>query len=168
MRRVRVALFLNRSAAEALRDRLINEGITAEIHDQLQLQRLWFVSKRNAGARLEVSLQQEQKAAGLLRELDSATRLLREAIHCPECKSLRVDYPQYTPKSFLTNLAVGLLAELRLIERQYYCEECHCMWPKPGSESARFRPHQAPNYFLEDLQGNPADKHRADSRLSHG
>lgn len=164
MQRVRVALFPDRVTAEALRDRLIEAGITAEIHDHLQLQWLWFVSKRTAGARLEVGLGQELNAAKLLREWDSATGLLRGAIRCPDCKSLRVDYPQYTPKSFLTNLAVGLLAELRLIEREYYCEECHCMWSKLRSAARRPKLHQAPNYFLEDLQNEGGEKTRTESR----
>jgi hypothetical protein len=56
---------------------------------------------------------------------------LNAAIRCPECKSLLVDYPQVTRKFFFTNLAIGLFAELGLVEKDYYCEACHYMWPKP-------------------------------------
>ena len=154
MNRIRLALFRDRSAADKLRDGLVKAGIRAEVHDDLQLERLWFVSKSAAGARLEVPFQQREQATMLLLEWDVSAGVLREAIRCPECGSLRVDYPQVTRKSLLTNLAIGLLAELRLVERQYYCEECHCMWPGPGARPPRQRAHLAPNYFVEDVGGN--------------
>lgn len=156
MNRIRLALFPHRAAAVPIRDRLAEAGIPAEIHDHLQLERLWFVSKRAAGARLEVPLNAWARSAELLREWDAATQALRHAVRCPECKSLRVEYPQVTRKSFLTNLALGLMAELRLVERQYYCEDCHCMWPHLPVKPPRQRAHLAPNYFVEGLEGDGA------------
>jgi hypothetical protein len=44
------------------------------------------------------------------------------------------------------------MAELRLVEREYYCEDCHFMWPKSRSKPRRVRPHSAPDYFLERLK----------------
>jgi hypothetical protein len=151
MRRIRLALFPDPLLAAPVRNQLVEAGVAAEIHHELQLQRLWFVSTKAAGARVEVGIDQWEQATSLLRQWDAETRMLRNAIRCPECRSLRVDYPQYTPKSFLTNLAIGLMAELRLIERQYYCEECHCMWSKKKIKSRPPRPHQAPNYFIEGM-----------------
>ena len=151
MIRFRLALFPDRAAAAPIRDRLIKAGISAEIHDQLQLERLWFVSKSAAGVRLEVPHNDWTRSAKLLLEWDRATGALHQAIHCPECNSLRVQYPQITQKSLLTNLAIGLMAELRLVERQYYCEDCHCMWPRQRAKPRRLRAHLAPNYFVEGI-----------------
>ncbi len=152
MNRIRLALFPDRVEAAPIRDSLIKAGIPAEIHCERQMQRLWFVSKSAAGAPLEVPLHRWEEATKLLIEWDAVTGALQRAIRCPECGSLRVDYPQFTRKSFLTNLAMGLMAELRFVERQYYCEECHCMWSKRRTKPVRpGRAHQAPNYFIENV-----------------
>ena len=45
MNRVRVALFNDRAAADPVRQLLLQAGIPAEIHEELGLARLWFVSK---------------------------------------------------------------------------------------------------------------------------
>jgi hypothetical protein len=154
MNRIRLAIFRDRRAAEPARNGLVEAGIHAEIHDELQLARLWFVSKSAAGARLEVPAKQLERSMRILLERDAAEGLLRQAIRCPECRSLRIDFPQFTRKSFLTNLAIGLMAELRLVEREYYCEDCHCMWSPQGMRR-RERHHLAPNYFVEDIKPLP-------------
>lgn len=150
MTRIRVALFPDHCAAEPARQRLAEVGIPARIHHEPGVARLWFVSTRNGGARLEVPAFYEEAAVKVLIEGDAATTLLGSAVRCPECGSLRVDYPQFTQKSLLTNLMLGVAAELRLLERDYYCEDCHCMWAKPEDKPRRARLHMAPNYFIED------------------
>jgi hypothetical protein len=129
----------------------VEAGIRAEVRDGLGLARLWYTNKRTAGVRLEVPTCQLERAEDLLKDWGGAQGTLRRAIRCPECKSLRVDYPQFTPKSFLTNLAMGFVAVLRLVEREYYCEDCHCMWAREEVKPRRARAHLAPNYFLEGL-----------------
>jgi hypothetical protein len=151
MNRIRLALFRDRAQAEPARSGLVEAGIHAEIHDELHLERLWFVTKPTAGARLEVPVKQLDRSLKLLREGDDAQGWLHQAIRCPECASLRIDFPQVTRKSFLTNLAMGLMAELHLVEREYYCEDCHCMW-SPQRMRRRERHHMAPNYFVEGIE----------------
>src|SRR5262249_30121590 len=112
---------------------------------------LWFVSKNKAGVRLEVPTAQAQRSTCILCEESTPGSLLEGVIRCPECNSLRVDYPQVTRKSILTNFVMGLLAECRLLERDYYCEDCHFMWAKPDPRPQRIRPHMAPNFFLVDV-----------------
>jgi len=160
MKTIPIALFANRTQAEPMQQRLAKAGIAAEIHEELGLQRLWFVSKRSAGARLEVAPHQFEKAEGLLMAWDIAEGALNQAIHCPECKSLRVDYPQFAHNSVCTNLAAGLAAELGLVEKDYYCEKCHYTWPKEKNAAMRQRPHMAPYYFIEDVQ-RPAPRIRS-------
>jgi hypothetical protein len=149
MERNRVALFLNRAEAAPLRQRLTQAGIPSEIHDSLGLARLWFVSKSAAGARLEVPAERAEQALQLLLAWDAADGALRGAVRCPECSSLRVVFPQLTRKSLLTNLALGLAAEMHLVEKEYYCDHCHCMWSRPRATPARPRRHTAPQYFIE-------------------
>jgi predicted Zn-ribbon and HTH transcriptional regulator len=151
MNRIPVALFATRSQAEPVQQRLVLAGIAAEIHEELGLQRFWFVSKRSAGTRLEVAAHQFEEAVRLLAGWDTTQGALARAMHCPKCKSLRVDYPQFAHNSVLTNMAAGLAAELGLVEKDYYCEQCHYTWPKERADVPHERPHMAPYYFIEDV-----------------
>ena len=152
MTRIPVALFNDRARAEPVQKRLTESGIQAEIHDELRLEKLWFVSKPSAGVRIEVPANQFERTEQLLFDWDMAEGALREAIRCPECKSLRVDYPQFTRKSMLTNLAMGLAAQAHLVEKEYYCKDCHYTWPKEGTKPRRDRPNMAPYYFIEGVE----------------
>jgi hypothetical protein len=149
---MRVALFSSRANAEAVRQRLAQAGIPAAIKDSLGLKKLWFVSRPQAGVRIEVPAEQFERAEQFLLDWDAAEGALRQAIRCPECKSLRVEYPQFAQHSLLTNLAMGLVAKVGLIETHYYCEDCHFTWPREGARPRRNRPHMAPYYFIEGVE----------------
>jgi len=151
MNKIAVALFSHRAQAEPIRQRLGQAGIAAEIQEELWLQRLWYVSKPAAGVSLEVEADQFELAEQLLLAWDIAEGVLRDAIRCPECKSFRVDYPQFARNSVMTNMAAGILAELGLVEKDYYCEQCHYTWPKERIVAPRHRRHMAPYYFIEDV-----------------
>jgi hypothetical protein len=159
-----VALFNDRPKAEPLRERLAQAGIPAEIHDELRLEKLWFACKTDCGVRLEVPASQFERAEDMLIEWDAKEGALRDAIHCPECGSLRVDYPQFTRKSLLTNLAMGVAANVGLMEKEYYCEDCHFTWPKVGTKPRRNRPHMAPYYFIE---GVDQSEHQSEAQHHH-
>jgi hypothetical protein len=151
MERMPIALFMDRAKAEPILLRLTQAGVHVEPHDELRLEKLWFVPKHSAGVRLEVPAREFERGEQLLLDWDSAEGALRDAIHCPECHSLRVDYPQYARHSLMTNLALGLVAELGLVEKHYYCHDCHYTWPKPRLHPPRARPHLAPHYFIEGI-----------------
>lgn len=146
-----VALFSNSERAKPLQQRLHGANISAEVHGQSPLAIMWFVPRREAGARLLVAADQFEGAEQHLREWDSQGAL-RDAIRCPECKSLRVRYPQYAEHSLLTNLLAGLATVVGLVEKDYYCEDCHFTWPKHGLRHRRSRPHLAPYYFIEGVE----------------
>lgn len=150
MNRIPFALFSTWEQAQPIQQRLLQAGLIAELRAETALQRFWFVSKHAAGVSLEVAASQFEKADQLLRVWDTAEGVLAQAIRCPQCKSLHVDYPQFARNSVITNMAAGLAAELGLIEKDYYCEACHYTWPK--ETSTRKRPHLAPNYFIEDIE----------------
>jgi hypothetical protein len=147
-----VALFPNLATAEPIKERLVRSGIEAEVHEGLRLEKLWFVPSHGAGARLEVPAESFEVAEQRLLDWDAAEGALRNAIRCPECRSLRVDYPQFTRKSLLTNLALGLSARLGLVEKAYYCHDCHYTWPKEGASPRRSRPNMAPHYFIDGVE----------------
>jgi hypothetical protein len=147
-----VALFSNRSKAEPILERLVKAGIQADIRERFPLARLWFVSRRAIGAWLEVPPHDFERAERLLHDWDASEGALRDAIRCPECRSLQVEYPQFTENSLLTNFIIGLGAELGLVERDYYCAHCHYTWPKAGARPRRNPAHGAPYYFIEGVE----------------
>ena len=165
MNRITVATFNDRTKAEPLQRRLADNGIKAEIHDELRLEKLWFVSKPTTGARIEVPCDDFEKSEKLLAEWDAKEDALHDAIRCPECKSFRVQYPQFAHKSVIPNVVMGFLASVGRVEKEYYCEDCHFTWPKEGSKPSKLRPHMAPYYFIEGIEqaqtSRPEEKRRA-------
>src|SRR5215469_5950994 len=137
MNRVPIVLFNDRAKAQPIRQRLIESGFNAEFNESHGLHRLWFVSGASCGERIDVPAEQFARAEGRLLDWDESEGFLREAIRCPECHSLRVEYPQYAKHSLFTNLALGLLASVGLLEKDYYCEDCHFTWPKEGLQERR-------------------------------
>ena len=87
----RVALCQDRTAAEQIRDGLLQTGIPARIHDEPWQARLWYVSKRSAGIRVEVPSRMSETALVVLGAWDATDGALRGAIRCPECNSTLVD-----------------------------------------------------------------------------
>jgi len=173
MTKMRVAVFENQAQAETTRECLVRAGIHAELHSGSALAKLWFVPKEQSGFRIEVPAKDAQRARHFLTQWEAEHGSLKGAIHCPDCKSLRIEFPQFTEESLLTNVAMGLMAECRLVEREFYCEDCHCMWAKPQPKPQRARAHTAPNYFLEiAVQASPkasacrTKPNAAQSRLS--
>lgn len=146
-----VALYHDRSKASEIQQRLKAAGFQATLNDKPRLRVLWFVGSKSPDVRVEVPDSEFPRAENLLLELATQDGALNGAIRCPECGSLRVQYPQYAQNSLLTNLAMGFLAELRAIERDYYCEDCHFAWPRDGYRAPR-RPHSAPFYFIEGVE----------------
>ena len=65
MNRIPVVTFSHRAKAEPLQRRLVESGLQAEIHDELRLEKLWFVSKPAAGVRIEVPAHQIERACQL-------------------------------------------------------------------------------------------------------
>lgn len=146
-----VALFSERTKAEQIEQRLKEAGFTTCIAPEPPLARLWFVPKRSAHF-LEVPEDQFGRAEEFLLSLEPSENALMSCIRCPECKSLRVDYPQYARNSLLTNLAMGTAAELGVIDKTFYCEDCHFTWPREGARARRNPAHGAPYYFIEGIE----------------
>ena len=146
-----IALFSSRANAEPIRQRLAELGFDARIRKGLKMERLWFVSPESAGVGIEVPAHQFERVKQHLLDWDAACGTLRDVVRCPECKSLRVEYPQFAHHSITTNVALGLLAQLGFVERDHYCQDCHFTWPKEGTHPRR-RTHLAPYYFIDGIE----------------
>jgi hypothetical protein len=147
---VTVATFNEAAKAQPLKQRLERQGVAVELSDSSNMERLWFVKKPLAAVRVKVGSQDYERARELVRQWDGED-VLRDAVHCPECKSPRVEYPQITRKFFIPNL-VGLFANLGGAEKEFYCQDCQFTWPKEGSRPSAARPHMAPYYFIDGVE----------------
>ena len=125
---VNVLTFNEPEQAEPLRKRLQDAGIPAAIHDEGKLQKYWFISEPLGGVKVRVDKKDYQRAKNLLDKWDIEEDALRDAIHCPECGSSEVDYPQFTRK-FLLPTAYAILCKLGIAKTEFYCTHCHFTWP---------------------------------------
>ena len=166
METIPVALFGDEKKAAPVQQRLVQSGLNASINNRPRLTCLWFQSRDTAGVRIEVPADQFERAEQLLLNWDAAEGALGMAIRCPECRSFRVEYPQYARHSLLTNLAVGILAQLGFVEKDFYCEDCHYTWPKEGTRVRRDRSHEAPFYFIEGVEQTTLKRPGAETSTS--
>ncbi len=125
------------------------ERLAVAMFPDRALEKLWFVHKSHP-VRIEVPCDQFELAEEMLIESD-ARGSLPDAIHCPECKSLRVQYPQFAHKSVIPNVIVGLMATFGG-QKDFYCEDCHYTWPREGTKLSAVRPNSAPYYFIEGME----------------
>ena len=123
-----VATFSDLEKAEHVRDCLQEAGIAAEVADESRLQRLWFVSKSLAGEKVYVREQDFERAMQALKVADEHRHILQGEVRCPKCNSAKIDYPQFTRK-FMTTTLVQVLCLLHMLDKQFYCEDCHHSWP---------------------------------------
>jgi hypothetical protein len=136
--RTPVVTFHDCATAEPVRKRLARAGIAAEVEELFE--KLWFVSREEADVQITVPVDQLDRAQELLLEWDAIEGILRQAIRCPECGSLQVHYPQFAHRSLIPNLLLGFSARIGLVDKEYYCENCHYMWPKDGTKRSLLHP----------------------------
>lgn len=127
-----LATFHDLQRAAALHRRLREAGIAATLRDESKLQRFWFMTEPQAAIHIDVEQPDFLRARQVLVEWEHTDSTGRASVHCPECGSSRVEYPQTTRK-FVTPVVLAVLLLLRLLPRKYYCEDCHFTWRKdPG------------------------------------
>jgi hypothetical protein len=150
MSKISVALFGRRIDGEPFQRRLKDSGIQAELHDCATIR----------GAHLDVPADKFEQAYALLQDWGAAENGIPGAIRCPECHSFRVDFPQYTHKSALPNFLIGFLANINVLQKEFYCHDCHFTWPREGTRPSRVRPHMAPYYFIEGVPQSQPSEHK--------
>jgi predicted RNA-binding Zn-ribbon protein involved in translation (DUF1610 family) len=134
---IKVASFNELAPAEAVAERLKGNGIEALVHDESNQQQwqLWNLAPR-AHLQVKVGGPHEERAVALIKEWIAEGGAAASAVRCPECGSLRIEYPQFSRKTILGALPAAFAAA-GVIERNYYCESCHFTWP---SESPKAGP----------------------------
>jgi truncated hemoglobin YjbI len=124
---VSVATFNEIAPAEAVISRFNQVGIPARIRDERKIQK-WFMTEPLASIRLQVERYRHEEARRHLTQWHATDHVLHEAVHCPECGSAQVEYPQFTRKFILPSVGV-FLSTLGFVEKEFYCEDCHFTWP---------------------------------------
>jgi len=132
MEPVTVLTFNEPQHAEPLKQRLEQAGIPAVIYDERKLQRAFLSRESLAGIRLRVDRKDFERARALVWEWEKRDKVLKDAIHCPECRSSRVQFPQFTRKFVLPNFG-ALLCAVGLMEWKFYCQDCQYTWPRRQS-----------------------------------
>lgn len=132
MNNITVATFNAPQPAERLKKELQEAGVPAKVSDQHIFQRLWFLAKPYGAFHLDVQKEFHRRANALLFEWHAQNRALAEAVRCPMCGSLRVEYPQMTRKFILPTLIAHVLTLFRITKHHLYCMECHNTWRSPN------------------------------------
>jgi transposase-like protein len=125
---VTIATFNDPGKAKELKRRFQEGGVRADIHNERYLQGVAFMSRPQANAKVLVDDNDFERAQGLMIEWETSDPEISAAmIRCPQCGSSSIEYPQMTRK-FMTPALVGLLCTLRIIPKEFYCEDCHFTW----------------------------------------
>lgn len=125
---ITVATFNEREPADAVAARLREAGFSADVYDESDEQK-WklFNLTPRAHLRVRVHSSSEAEAQAALKQAVSED-LLKRAVHCPECASARIEFPQFSRRTLLGALPAALAAT-GVIEQQFFCGACHFTWP---------------------------------------
>jgi transposase-like protein len=125
---VTIATLNEPAKAKRLKQRFREVGVHADIHNERYLQQVAFMSKPQANAKIMVDDKDFERAQSLMIEWEASDPDVAVAIiRCPQCGSSRIEYPQLTRKFITPGLASILLA-LRIIPKEFYCQDCHFTW----------------------------------------
>ena len=133
-----VVSFNELAPAEALAARLRAAHFAAEVRDDSNEQK-WKLFNLHPLAQMQVVVPESEanRAIEQLNAWDAADGALAQAVRCPECRSTRVEYPQFSRRTIMGALPAAFAAA-GVIDRSFYCESCHFTWPaappKPGPE----------------------------------
>lgn len=139
-----VAVFENLADGKALETLLMTHRLESRTYDDKLFRYFSFLRPPRVTYRVQVRGSAFRAAMELLDK--NAPAVLRQAMHCPSCGSLQVNYPQMTRKFIMPTVVLHLGIIFRFIEHQCYCEHCHEMWTLPGKNTAA-RVVRAPDPF---------------------
>ena len=127
-----VALFDNLAAAQIFEAYLRDKRMDTRTFNDKFLQAILFLCRPRATYRVQVRDHFSKMATEILKAGEPP--VLEKAIRCPDCGSLRINYPQMTRRFLLPTVFLHLGIIFRIIHHQAYCEACHCMWSLPKAE----------------------------------
>jgi transposase-like protein len=125
---VTIATFNEPVKAKSLKQRFQQAGVRTDIHNEGHLQQVAFMSRPQANVKLMVDDDDFERAQSLMvewekNEPDIATAMIR----CPQCNSSNIEYPQMTRKAITPGM-ISLLWALRILPKEFYCQDCHFTW----------------------------------------
>ena len=122
---VTIATFNEPDKARRLKQRLQESGLRVDVHNEGHLQQMAFMSRPLANAKVMVDDADFERGQALMIEWEASDPEVSAAmIRCPQCGSSNIEYPQMTRK-FLTPALVALLCALKIIPKEFYCQDCH-------------------------------------------
>lgn len=125
---VTVATFHEPAKARELKERFQSAGLRADIHNEGHLQRVAFMSKPKANVKLQVDDGDFERAQELMVDWQQNDPAIGAAmIRCPQCGSSGIEYPQMTRKAITPGM-VAVLYALRVLPKEFYCQDCHFTW----------------------------------------
>lgn len=128
MKAVNLASFNETDKAEAVKNRLEQAGIHAEVYDESKLQKFWFMSEPLAGKKIRVDERDFDRAKEVLDALDAKDDILHYAVRCPDCGSPRIEYPAATRKFIGPTLVEIFATSTHIVDKEFYCENCQHTW----------------------------------------
>jgi hypothetical protein len=129
-----VAVFDSMDNGKALEAILREKGFEARTYDDKWFRYFLFLRPPMVTYRVQVRKNHMEGANKFLAA--SSPAILSRAVHCPECESMRVNYPQMTRQFVLPTILLHLGIIFRAVDHQCYCEHCQHMWSLPGDKSA--------------------------------
>jgi hypothetical protein len=121
-----VAVFENLTDGQALATQLNDHRLEARAYDDKAFRYFLFLRPPQITYRVQVRRNAAKAAAAFLAAQKPA--VLARAIHCPDCGSLQINYPQMTRRFILPTILLHLGIIFRIIHHQAYCEACHFTW----------------------------------------
>lgn len=128
---VDVAIFENLMDGLKLETFLKQSRFTTRTYNHRMLQLFLFLCPPHAIFHIQVRSNDYKVVADILNRNPTAKELVQKAIHCPQCHSLRVLYPQMTHDFSLPAL-VGIIFHMK--NHEAYCENCHHRWTLPKDQ----------------------------------
>lgn len=125
---VTIATFNEPAKAKHLKQRLQQEGVHADIHNEAQMQRVMLSGQPQANAKVMVEEKDFSKAQDLMVEWEQSDPEVGSAIRCPQCNSPRIQYPQLARRFPFVPGLFAILFALGIFQKEFYCEDCHYTW----------------------------------------
>lgn len=124
------AAFEKKQDAECLSHYLESCGVKSAVADLTVAQPENAIPAEFAKYQVLVAEGGENAALQATRDTEEGARLIAPAVHCPDCGSLNIIYPNY-PRNFLIPFLLRLLAKSHLVDGKYCCQACQFEWTPP-------------------------------------
>ncbi|HSY19411.1 MAG TPA: hypothetical protein VK815_13800 [Candidatus Acidoferrales bacterium] len=121
-----LAVFENLTDGQALTQQLKDQGFEARAYDDKAFRYFLFLRPPQITYRVQVRRDDVTAATAFLTTRSPV--VLAKAIHCPDCGSLHINYPQMTRRFILPTVLLHLGIIFRVIHHEAYCEGCHFTW----------------------------------------